>query len=230
MLLAQLHGCIVASLVVKHRLASYNRCSPVDGKHERVRPVSGTQDLWSPFDHGRKCDADLWGCGRLSCPFCGAISSLDHRRGSRHGRGMGSPLFLLPCHRPLGCRKNSWHSLRFLHGRRDRESRRLAVGPPVVVRTSSFSWSADGEGLHAKGQPDCPSDYVVCGSDVFRRCPNPGCVLGMALGRPVEQVVFSGCAVLGGRNVGKQLDEPRGRLLEGPTRPRKSMSDRLNLF
>jgi hypothetical protein len=38
----------------------------------------------------------------------------------------------------------------------------------------------------------------------------PGCALGMALGRPVEQIVFSGCAGMGGRNVGEQLDEPRG--------------------
>src|SRR5260370_24286425 len=138
--------------------------------------------------------ADCWGCSRLSCPRCGAISTLDHSCRRRHGRGMGSPLFLLPCHRPLGCRTNSWHSLRFLYGRRNRESRRLARWTPVVVRTSSFFWSADGEVLHAKCQPHCQSDYVVCGSDVFSRCPNPGGALGMALGRPVEQVVCSGCA------------------------------------
>jgi hypothetical protein len=143
---------------------------------------------------------------------------------------MGSPLFLLPCYRPLGCRTNSWHSLRFLYGRRNRESRRLARWTPVVVRTSSLSWSADGEGLHAKCQPHCQSDYVVCGSDVFSRCPNPGGALGMALGRPVEQVVCSGCAGMGGWNVGEQLDEPHGRLFQGPTRPRQSMSDRLHLL
>ncbi len=175
----------------------------VDRKHEWVRLVSETQNLWPPFDHGRKCDADLRIGGRLSCPCCGAISTLDHRCAFLHGRGMGSPLFLLPCHCALGGRTNSWHSLRFLHGRRDRESRRLACWTPLVVRTSSLFWSADGEALHARGQPDCQSDYVVCGSDVFRRCPNPRRALGMALGCPVEQVVFSGCAVLGGRNVGK---------------------------
>ncbi len=175
----------------------------VDRKHEWVRLVSETQNLWQPFDHGRKCDADLWNCGRLSCARCGAISILDHRCDCRHGRGMDSPLFLLPCRRPLGCRTKSWHSLCFLHGRRDRESRRLARWTPVVIRTSSFFWSADREGLHAKGKAGCQSDYVVCGSDVFRCCPNPRRALGMALGCPVGQVVLSGCAFLGGRNVGK---------------------------
>src|SRR5438094_1250617 len=34
-------------------------------------------------------------------------------------------------------------------------NRRLARWTPLVVRTSSFFWSADGEGLHAKSQPDC---------------------------------------------------------------------------
>src|SRR6266852_6150821 len=76
----------------------------------------------------------------------------------------------------------------------------------------------------------CQSDYVVCGNDVFSRCPNPGGALGMALGRPVEQVVCSGCAGMGGWNVGEQLDEPHGRLFQGPTRPRQSMSDRLHLL
>src|SRR2546422_1958317 len=74
---------------------------------------------------------------------------------------------------------------------------------PVVVRTSSFFWSADGEGLDAKGHPNCQSDHVVCGSDFFRRCPKPGCVLGLALGCPGEQAVSSVCAVLGGRNLGR---------------------------
>jgi hypothetical protein len=178
----------------------------VDRKQEWVRLVSETQHLWPPFDHGRKCAADLWNCGRLSCPRCGAIGPLDHRCCCRLGCGMGSSLFLLSCHCPLGRRANSWHSLRFLHGRRHRESRRLACWTPLVVRTSSFFWSADGEGLYAKGQPDCQSDYVVCRSDIFRRCPNPGCALGMALWCPVGQVVFSGCVVLGGRNVGEYLD------------------------
>ncbi len=138
-----------------------------------------------------------------ACLALAAARSAHHRCCCRRGCGLGSPLFLLSCHCPLGGRANSWHSLRFLHGRRDRESRRLACWTPLVVRTSSFFWSADGEGLYAKGQPDCQSDYVVCGSDIFRRCPNPGCALGMVLWCPVEQVAFSGCAVLGGRNVGE---------------------------
>src|SRR5207247_499144 len=83
------------------------------------------------------------------------------------------------------------------------KSRRLARWTQVVIRTSSFFWSADGEGLHAKSQPDCQGDYVVCGSDVFRGCPKPGCVLGLALGRSWEQAVFSICARMGGGNVGK---------------------------
>src|SRR5438445_12161293 len=32
----------------------YNRYSAVDGKHVPVRRASGTQDLWPPFDRGRK--------------------------------------------------------------------------------------------------------------------------------------------------------------------------------
>jgi hypothetical protein len=44
----------------------------------------------------------------------------------------------------------------------------------VVVRASSFSWCADGESLDATRQPDGQSDYVVSGSHVFCRCPNPG--------------------------------------------------------
>jgi hypothetical protein len=35
---------------------------------------------------------------------------------------------------------------------------------------------------------------------------------------------------MGGWNVGEQLDEPHGRLFQGPTRPRQSMSDRLHLL
>src|SRR5438067_6872772 len=64
--------------------------------------------------------------------------------------------------------------IRLLYRRRDWQSRRLARWTPVVVRTSSFFWSADGEGLEAKGHPNCQSDHVVCGSDFFRGCPKPG--------------------------------------------------------
>src|SRR5207247_8161043 len=103
------------------------------------------------------------------------------------------------------------------------KSRRLARWTPLVVRTSSFFWSADGEGLHAKSQPDCQGDYVVCGSDVFRGCPKPGCVLGLALGCPGEQAVSSVCAVLGGWNVSQQLDKPRGRLCQSPAGARQYM-------
>jgi hypothetical protein len=195
-----------------------------------VRPASETQNLWPPFDHSGKCGADCWGYSCLSCPRCGAISTLERSCGRRHGRGMGSPLFLLPCHRPLGRRTNSWHSLRFLHGRRNRESRGLAPRPPVAVRTSSFFWSADGEDLHAKGSPDCHSDYVVCGSDVFRRYPHPVHALGVALGHPEGKVIFSAWVVLGGRNVGEQLDEPRWRLFQGSTRSPQSMSDRVHVM
>ncbi len=155
-----------------------------------------------PCSTQRRC-ADCRACDRLSFPLSGAISTFDHSCRRCHGRGLGSPVFLLPRHRPLGCRTNSRHSLRFLYRRRDRKSRRLARWTPLVVRTSSFFWSADGEGLHAKSQPDCQGDYVVCGSDVFRGCPKPGCVLGLALGRSWEQAVFSICARMGGGNVGK---------------------------
>src|SRR5271157_215770 len=190
---------------------------------EKGTLVCETQYLWPAFDPCRKYGTDCRACGRVSCPGCGAIGTLDHGCRRRHGRGMGPPLFLLPCHHPLGCRTNSRHSLRFLHSWRNRESRRLARRSPVVVRTSSFSWSADGEGLDATRQPDGQSDHVVSGSDLFRRCPNPGRALGMARGRAVEQAVPSVCAVLGGRNVGQQLEEPHGRLCQGPARPRQAM-------
>src|SRR5438128_2450230 len=84
-----------------------------------------------------------------------------------------------------------------------------------------FFWSADGEGLDAKGHPNCQSDHVVCGSDFFRGCPKPGCVLGLALGCPGEQAVSSVCAVLGGWNVSQQLDKPRGRLCQSPAGARQ---------
>ncbi len=183
--------------------STQRRCVAVGRKHERVRLVSETQDLWPTVGRGWKFGADCRACDRLSFPLSGAISTFDHSCRRCHGRGLGSPVFLLPRHRPLGCRTNSRHSLRFLYRRRDRKSRRLARWTPLVVRTSSFFWSADGEALHAKSQPDCQGDYVVCGSDVFRGCPKPGCVLGLALGRSWEQAVFSICARMGGGNVGK---------------------------
>ena len=54
-----------------------------------------------------------------------------------------------------------------------------------------------------KASPIARAIMWSAGCDVFRRCPNPGRVLGMALRCPVEQVVFSGCTVLRGRNIGK---------------------------
>src|SRR5207253_10359021 len=201
---------IIAALAVGH-------------KPGRVRLVSETQDLWPAFGRGGKFGADCRACDRLSFPLSGAISTFDHSCRSCHGRGLGSPVFLLPRHRPLGCRTNSRHSLRFLYRRRDWQSRRLARWTPLVVRTSCLFWSADGEGLHADSQPDCQSDYVVCGSDFFRGCPKPGCVLGLALGCPGEQAVSSVCAVLGGWNLSQQLDKPRGRLCQSPAGARQYM-------
>src|SRR6266478_573435 len=61
----------------------------LDRNREWFRLVSETQNLWPPFDHGRKCAADLWNCGRLSCPRCSAVGPLDHRCCCRHGCGMG---------------------------------------------------------------------------------------------------------------------------------------------
>ena len=125
-----------------------------------------------------------------------AIGTLNHDRSLRHARGMDPPLFLLPCYCSL--------------------VRRTILG----IR---FAFYTVGGTLDAECQPDGQSDYVVSGSDVFRRCPNPKRSLGMALGRPVEQAVLSFCAVLGGRNVGQQLEEPHRRLRQGPARPRQSM-------
>ncbi len=197
--------------------------SAVGRKQEWGNLACETQNLRSPFNLGREYGAGCRDSNRMPCSGCSAIRALDHDRSRRHGRGMDPTLFLLPCYCSLVRRTNPRHSLRFLHGRGNRESRRLARRPPVVVRASSFSWSADGKDLDAACQPDCKSDYVVSGSDVFRRCPNPRRGLGMALGRPLEQAVLSFCAVLGGRNVGQQLEEPDGRLRQGPARPRQSM-------
>jgi hypothetical protein len=174
-----------------------------DREQEGGRVVSETQNFWAAFDLGGECGADLRGCGRLFCACCGAIGALDYRGCCGHGRGMGSPLFLLPCNCPLGGGTNFGDSIRVLHRGRDWESGRLACWTAVGVRASSFFWSADGEGLDGKGQPDCESDYVVCGSDFFRRCANVGRVLGVALGCAVEQIVFSGCAGLGDGNIGE---------------------------
>ena len=193
-----------------------------------IKLVSETQNLWPPFDPCWECGTDCWSYRRLPCFCIGAISTLGHRCRFLHGRGMGAPLFLLPCYRPLVCRTNAWHSLYFLHSRWNRESRRLACRPPLGIRTSSFFGSTDEEGLHAQCQPDCQSDYVVCGSNVFRCYTYLGRALGMARWRRLEQVVFTICAVLGGRNVGEQLDESRRRLFQSPTSPRQCVSDLLD--
>lgn len=130
--------------------------------------VSKPQNLWPTVDPYRKHGADCRDCNRVSGPGCGAIGRLGHDRRPSHARGMGTALLLLPCHRPLGRGTNSWYSLRLLHGWRNRKSRRLARRSAVVVRASSFSWSADGEGFDATCQPDCQSDHVVSRSDVLR--------------------------------------------------------------
>ncbi len=132
--------------------------------------------------------------------------------------------FLLPCDRPLDCGTSAWHSLRSLHGWWNWESRRVARRAAVVVRASSFSGGANGEGLDATGQPNGQSDYVVGGSDVLGRCANPGSAVGMARGRAVEQTVRSVCTVVGGRNVVQQLEEPHWGLCQGPARARQSVS------
>ena len=68
---------------------------------------------------------------------------------------------------------------------------------------------------------------MVCGSDRFRRYPDPGRAMGLALGRSVEQVVFSSFGRMGGWNAGEQLDEPVRRLFQGPTRSGQSMNQQL---
>jgi hypothetical protein len=132
--------------------------------YEWGNPVSEAQNLWSDFNCGRKLGADCRTCGRLPCSRRGAIRTSGLGCHLRHDCGMAPPLFLLPRHCPLGGRTNSWRSLRFLHCRRDREFRRLARWPPLVIPTSSFLWSADGEDFYAKGEPDGQSDHVVCRS------------------------------------------------------------------
>ena len=198
--------------------------SAVGPKQEWGNLACETQNLRSPFDPGGEYGADCRDCSRVSCCGCCAIGTLYHDRSRRHGRGMDPLIFLLPCYCSLVHGTNSWHPLRFIHGRGNGKSRRLARRSLVVVRTSSFFWSADGEGLDAEGQPDGQSDYVVSGSDVFRRCSNPKRAMGMALGRPVEQAVLCFCAVLGGRNVGQQLEESHRRLRQGPAHPQSMRS------
>src|SRR5712692_6246557 len=54
-----------------------------------------------------------------------------------------------------------------------------------------------------KASPIARAIMWSAGVTVCRRCPNPGHALGMAIGCPLEQVVFSSCTVMGVRNIGK---------------------------
>ncbi len=59
---------------------------------------------------------------------------------------------------------------------------------------------------------------MVCRSNILGRYPDSECFPGLALRRSLERVVFSFCSILGLGDVGEQLDEPHGRLLQGATR------------
>ena len=139
---------------------------------------------------------------------------------------MDPPLFLLPCDSSLVCGAYAGYSLCVLYSRRDGESGRMASWPPMAIRTSSISWSANEEGLHAECQSDFSSDDVVRRSDFFCPASDPSCALGMGLGHPLRQAGFWLCDVLGGRNVGEQLDEPDRGLFQGATCSKRSMIDR----
>jgi len=139
---------------------------------------------------------------------------------------MGAALFLLPWYRPLGGGTASGDTLRFLHHRWNRESGRLAGWAAAGIRTSSFLWGADGEGFPAECQPHGQSDDVVGGSDVFRSGPNPGGVLGVAFGRSAWLAVFFDRVGMVGWNIVEQLEEPHGRLFQGPAGPRQFLRDR----
>ena len=52
----------------------------------------------------------------------------------------------------------------------------------------------------------------------------------MALRRPAWVVVFSDCVGMVGGNVVEQLEEPYGRLFQGPAGPRQSLRDRLRCY
>src|ERR1700686_5274745 len=166
----------------------------VPRNHDWIKFISETKGFWPAFDRGWKSGTAWWASGRLFGSRSGGICTLNHHVRRRHGRGLGAAVFLLSRYRSLDDRPSSWHSLRFLHRRWNREPRRLAYWSAVVVRASSFFWSTDGENLHAKSQPDGQSHHVVGGSYVFCGCPNSGRALGLALGRSGQQAVSSICA------------------------------------
>jgi hypothetical protein len=172
-------------------------------KRESYRFTSEAQGFWPALDRGWKSCAGGRVGGSLFCPFRSPVREVNSSCSRGNGRGLGASLLLLSCYRSLDGRPNSWHSVRFLHGRRNWESRGLAGWTPMAVRASSFFWSTDGEGFHAKGQPDGQSDYVVCGSDIFRRGSNSGRVVRVAFGGSGEQAVSSFFAWMGSGDVGK---------------------------
>jgi hypothetical protein len=127
----------------------------------------------------------------VSCSGYGAIGTLNHDRSLRHGRGMAPPLFLLSCYCSLVRGTNPRHPLRFLHGRGNRESGRLARRSPVVVRTSSFSWRADGEGASMQSaRPMARAIMWSAGVTSSAFVPTPGAVWAWHPGGPWSNPFF----------------------------------------
>src|SRR5437879_1742090 len=94
------------------------------------------------------------------------------------------------------------------------------------LRASPLLWSANGEGLNAKRQPDGQGNHVVGRSDVVRSGSNAKHVLRTESGYSRQQAVSGLCRVLGNRNAGQQLEKPHRRLFESAPRPSFFMNSR----
>src|SRR5260370_19915746 len=103
---ADLTGENTASCGNRNSTCRNNAAPAMDCTYAWVKLVSEAQNLWPPFDHSREFGADCRSCSRLSCSRCGAIRTFGLSCRTRHGRGLCSPLFLLPCHCSLGGRTN----------------------------------------------------------------------------------------------------------------------------
>jgi hypothetical protein len=184
--------------------------------NERIQFGAEAEGVSAPFDHCGKCNPDWRPDGSRAGSRGDTIGILQYNRLSRTAGRLDIALFLLPCHRSFCCRANPRHPLRVLHDRGDGKSRRLAGSSSLDFRTSSFFWSTDGKGFHAKCKSNRKGHYVVCRRDVIGLCSNPVCVLGLASRHSAQRNIASHCAGMVGRNVVQQLEKQHGRLCEGP--------------
>jgi hypothetical protein len=171
-----------------------------DTGREYLDIIPATKDLQPPFNRCRKHNSNRRPRRSLPRPYFGPIHLLETGCHRRHDRCLDSPLLLLSRHRSLGGRKTSWHSLRVLPCRRDRQSHRLSPRPALAVRASAVLWSADRKDLDAESCSHPESNYVVGGGDVFRSGSNPECALCMERTSSGKQVVSDFRGVVGHRS------------------------------